>query len=123
MNRRHFVETLVAACVASSLPAAPPARRPGPVTRCLLCIAAASLTSAISITRLVRVRDEAGGVGGVFNIVVETTFRVLEERRERLLRELRDTTASARTSAEVCTSAVSALARDGADLPFCLIYE
>jgi hypothetical protein len=68
------------------------------------------------------VRDEAGGVGGVFNIVVETTFRVLEERRERLLRELRDTTASARTSAEVCTSAVSALACDGADLPFCLIY-
>jgi len=68
------------------------------------------------------IRDEAGGVGGVFNIVVETTFRVLEERRERLLRELREATAPARTGPQVCTLAVSALASDAADLPFCLIY-
>ncbi len=31
------------------------------------------------------IRDEAGQVGGIFNIVVETTFRVLEERRQRVL--------------------------------------
>jgi PAS domain S-box-containing protein len=68
------------------------------------------------------IRDEAGGVGGVFNIVVETTFRVLEERRERLLRTLREAAAPARTGAEVCTLAAPALASDSADLPFCLIY-
>ncbi len=68
------------------------------------------------------IRDEAGGVGGVINIVVETTFRVLEERRERLLREVREATAGAKTEAEVCASAASVLASDAADLPFCLIY-
>jgi PAS domain S-box-containing protein len=68
------------------------------------------------------VRDEAGEVGGVFNIAVETTFRVLEERRERLLRTLREATATARTEAEVCTLAAPVLASGSADLPFCLIY-
>ncbi len=68
------------------------------------------------------IRDEAGGVGGIFNIAVETTFRVLEERRQRLLRELRDATAAARTAEEACTLAAPALASDPADLPFCLIY-
>src|ERR1700683_5296795 len=41
------------------------------------------------------IRDEAGGVGGIFNIAVETTFRVLEGRRQRLLRDLREATGRA----------------------------
>ncbi len=68
------------------------------------------------------IRDEAGGVGGIFNIAVETTFRVLEERRQRLLRELREATARAQSADEVCMLASSVLSSDAIDLPFCLIY-
>lgn len=34
------------------------------------------------------IRGEDGKVEGIFNAVVETTFRVISERRERVLREL-----------------------------------
>ncbi len=68
------------------------------------------------------IRDEAGEVGGIFNIAVETTYRILEERRQRLLRVFRDSTAAARTAEEACALAVPALESDALDLPFCLIY-
>ncbi len=68
------------------------------------------------------IRNEAGEVGGIFNIAVETTYRILEERRQRLLRVFRDSTAAARTAEESCTLAVHALESDALDLPFCLIY-
>ncbi len=67
------------------------------------------------------VRDESGGVGGVFCIVSETTGRVLGERRLRTLREL-GTDTVARSDAEVCTQAASALAQNPADIPFALFF-
>jgi hypothetical protein len=38
------------------------------------------------------IHDESGGVGGVFCAVMETTGRVIEERRTRLLNSLAETT-------------------------------
>ena len=68
------------------------------------------------------IRDEAGGVAGIFNIAVETTFRFIGERRTRLLKDLGELTNGARTAEEVCTLAGTALGSDFADMPFCLIY-
>jgi signal transduction histidine kinase/response regulator RpfG family c-di-GMP phosphodiesterase len=67
------------------------------------------------------VRDESGGVGGVFCIVSETTGRVLGERRLRMLRELGVET-SAKSDADVFGQAAAALAGNPADVPFALLY-
>ncbi len=68
------------------------------------------------------IRDEDGRVAGIFNAVIETTYRVVDERRTRLLRELAEHTSAARSAEEVCTLAVRAMAAAAVDLPFCLLY-
>src|SRR6476620_8228208 len=67
------------------------------------------------------IRDESGGVGGVFCAVTETTGRVIGERRLRLLRELA-ADAAAPTPDEACRRAMTVLSRDVADVPFALMY-
>ena len=69
------------------------------------------------------IRDETGGIGGVFSAVTETTERVLSERRLALLRTLADSTASDTVSpVEACRAAAEALGTDYEDLPFALLY-
>ena len=68
------------------------------------------------------IRDEAGRVGGIFNAVVETTYRVIGERRSRLLREVGESAATARSVDEACRLATATLAKVPADIPFCLLY-
>ncbi|MFY0573669.1 sensor histidine kinase [Cystobacter fuscus] len=68
------------------------------------------------------VRGEDGRVEGIFTAVTETTYRVLAERRERLLREVSERTAQARTAEEACASALDTLAHTPVEAPFCLIY-
>ena len=68
------------------------------------------------------IRGEDGGVAGIFNAVIETTFRVIEDRRARLLRDLSNRVAGARSAAEACDSAAAILGLSLADAPFCLIY-
>ncbi|HEX8536959.1 MAG TPA: GAF domain-containing protein, partial [Cystobacter sp.] len=68
------------------------------------------------------VRGEGGQVEGIFTAVTETTYRVLAERRERLLREVSERTAQARTAEEACASAIHTLARTPVEAPFCLVY-
>jgi PAS domain S-box-containing protein len=68
------------------------------------------------------IRDESGRVGGVFVTVVETTQRVLSERRLRTLRELATRSAEARTVEHACQAAIESLAENTADLPFALLY-
>ncbi len=67
------------------------------------------------------IRDETGGVGGVFCAVVETTGKVIEERRLRLLNALAEG-ARARTPAEACAHAATEIARAPSDVPFALLY-
>ena len=66
--------------------------------------------------------DERGGVGGVFNAVIETTYRVIGERRTLLLRAIAEQAAGAQTESDACVLAARALAGASADVPFALIY-
>ena len=69
------------------------------------------------------IRDETGGIGGVFSAVTETTERVLSERRLALLRTLADRTATDTVSpVEACRAAAEALATSYEDVPFALLY-
>ena len=68
------------------------------------------------------IRDETGGVGGVFTAVTETTQRVVGERRLRTLSDLAEATGDARTAEEVCAKAAGALGRNLADIPFALLH-
>ena len=68
------------------------------------------------------IRDESGGVGGVFTAVTETTSHVLGERRLRTLREVADRAYDAQTAADACRLAADALAKNSEDIPFALLY-
>jgi len=63
------------------------------------------------------VRDESGGVGGLFCIVSETTGRVLGERRLRTLRELGQEMVG-NSDVDICAAASAIFAQNGADVPF-----
>jgi PAS domain S-box-containing protein len=67
------------------------------------------------------IRDESGGIGGVFCAVVETTDKVIEGRRLRLLNALAGT-GRASTPAEACHRAAIEIARAPDDVPFALLY-
>jgi PAS domain S-box-containing protein len=69
------------------------------------------------------IRDESGGIGGLFHPVTETTASMLAERRARLLRDLNANLGEARTVREVFVRAVETIAGDAFDLPFMLLYE
>jgi signal transduction histidine kinase len=66
--------------------------------------------------------DENGGVGGVFCPVIETTDRVIGERRLRTLRDLGSACQGAATEESACRSAAEALAGNRHDVPFAMIY-
>ncbi|HYH95986.1 ATP-binding protein [Hyalangium sp.] len=59
---------------------------------------------------------------GVFNAVIETTYQVISERRTRVLRELGERTAAARSADEACALAASSLGSAAHDVPFCALY-
>lgn len=65
---------------------------------------------------------EDGKVDGIFNAVIETTYRVIHERRAALL-QLLSRKISARSGPEEVFKKVSTiLKRNPADIPFCFIY-
>ena len=70
------------------------------------------------------IRDESGGVGGVFTPVQETTDQVIGERRLRTLRDLAEAAraANAQSSAEVCRLACLTLGKNLYDIPFAAFY-
>ncbi|MGB9147402.1 MAG: ATP-binding protein [Acidobacteriaceae bacterium] len=67
--------------------------------------------------------DDNGSVGGVLAILLETTERVLEDRRRQVLRDLASRTAGARTEEEVWRVSTETLGRDRLSLPFSFLYE
>jgi signal transduction histidine kinase len=69
------------------------------------------------------IRDETGGVGGLFHPVTELTQQTLTERRLKVLRDLAENTADAKTIEEVCRLSAQALAAHELDLPFTLFYR
>ena len=68
------------------------------------------------------IRDETGGIGGVFTAVTETTQRVLGERRLRTLRELAAQSTQAHNAEDICRLAIETLAKNSNDLPFSMLY-
>lgn len=70
------------------------------------------------------IRDESGLVGGVFTPVIETTERVIGERRLRTLRDLASVSgAQTRNAKEACIAAIKVLSTNPYDFPFAVIYQ
>ena len=68
------------------------------------------------------IRDESGGMGGVFVACTENTERVLGERRLQTLRELSEALSEQQRAEEVCRKATQVLASNRHDIPFALLY-
>jgi signal transduction histidine kinase/DNA-binding response OmpR family regulator len=68
------------------------------------------------------IRDESGGIGGVFCACSETTERILSERRLRMLRELSEATHAQKSAEDACRKASHVLATSRHDIPFALLY-
>ncbi|HZM36817.1 MAG TPA: ATP-binding protein, partial [Burkholderiales bacterium] len=68
------------------------------------------------------VRDESGGIGGMFCACTETTVKVQGERRLKLLRDLAAAPAEARSVPDACQRSAEVLAGLPADIPFALLY-
>ena len=69
------------------------------------------------------IRDETGGIGGLFHPVNETTASMLAERRTRAVRDLNASLGDVRTARDVGEAVIRTLADDPFDLPFVLLYE
>jgi PAS domain S-box-containing protein len=68
------------------------------------------------------IRDETGGIGGLFCACMETTKQVLSERRLQTLRDLAAQAGEAKTAEAACEIAMTILANNAADIPFALLY-
>jgi len=68
------------------------------------------------------IRDESGGVGGVFTPVAETTPHIVGERRLRTLRDLAARAGNAGDTQEACAAAIEILAANAWDVPFAALY-
>ena len=68
------------------------------------------------------IRDETGGIGGLFHPVTDVTSRMLDERRTRALLELAARTANAQSAEGALGLAAKSLAECDRDLPFSLYY-
>ena len=68
------------------------------------------------------IRIETGAIGGVFTAVMETTDRLIAERRLNTLRELAARTADADSENKVFTLAAETLAKNRYDVSFSVLY-
>jgi len=69
------------------------------------------------------IHDDDGRIGGVFCPVIETTDRVIGERRLRTLRDLAAACRGVATEDLVLQSAARVLTENGHDVPFALLYR
>jgi len=69
------------------------------------------------------VYGEDGNVDGIFNAVIETTYRIIGERRTGFLQKLARQISSATTPEEVYMQTISLLSANPEDIPFCYIYS
>lgn len=68
------------------------------------------------------IQGQGGVIDGILNIVSETTYRVLTDRRAHLLREVASKTGTAKTVEEACVLMSTVLRSDPADIPLSLLY-
>jgi hypothetical protein len=67
--------------------------------------------------------DDNGNVGGVLSIAVETTERMIEDRRRHLLRDLAARTAGTRNQEEVWLVSTETFGENCVSLPFAFLYK
>jgi PAS domain S-box-containing protein len=67
--------------------------------------------------------DDSGNMGGMLATVLDTTERVLEERRRHLLSDLASRTVGARTEDEVWRVTTETLGENSVSLPFAFLYD
>ncbi len=68
------------------------------------------------------ISDESGGIGGIFTPVVETTERVIAERRSNTLRELAAASIEGKSEDRMWSLAADILARNKHDVYFSVLY-
>src|SRR5439155_9465113 len=68
------------------------------------------------------IRDETGGVGGLFHPVTETTAKMVGQRRTRALRDLAARAGKAHTTEEAFSLAAQTLAEFDLDIPFAMFF-
>ncbi len=68
------------------------------------------------------VRIETGAIGGVFTAVIETTERVIAERRSNTLRELAGASTEAKSEDQMWALATDILGRNRHDISFAVLY-
>ncbi len=68
------------------------------------------------------IREENGKISGILNVVQETTYRVLNDRRISLLRELSQRSAFVKSDNEAFKGVMAALATNPADIAFAILY-
>ena len=68
------------------------------------------------------IRDESGGIGGLFAPVSETTATMVGERRTRVIRDLTAALGYANSTAEVFQTTIATLSHFDLDVPFVLLY-
>lgn len=68
------------------------------------------------------IRDESGRPGGILVTCVETTERVIGERRLRTLRELAARASTTHSVDETCATAARSLSTNPHDVPFAMLY-
>lgn len=66
--------------------------------------------------------DQVGDIGGVLATATETTPTLLQARRMQMLHDLVMQTRQVETIEQVCQGALDAVATNGADIPFALLY-
>ena len=69
------------------------------------------------------IRDETGDIGGLFQLMTETTPATLAERRAGVVRALTKRLGGAETADEILELAAAALADHARDVPFVLFYR
>jgi signal transduction histidine kinase len=69
------------------------------------------------------IRDESGGVAGLFHPVTETTVNMLSQRRMRLLRDVPGRGGKALSVRAALGAVLESMGGDELDLPFVLVYE
>lgn len=69
------------------------------------------------------IRNETGNISGILNVVQETTYRVLNDRRTSLLRELSHRSSFVKSDDEAFKAVMAALATNPADIAFAILYE
>ena len=69
------------------------------------------------------IRSGDSNIAGIFNVVAETTYRVINERRYRIQRDFAALLAGAKTAEQVIELALQGLKEAGLDVPFAAFYR